>query len=298
MALLVPDLPPTVPVTLIAPVQGIVPPRVTLVTLPDVRLNVAVFGLDAVAVTRQVAPNDGSLTDHLESIMLSITLFIEGRVPVNPLYCTCQGSVAVRTVELPLGHGPTLALVMKPTRAPAVFVVVLVCIEPSTVKAHLIVLKPPMNSADVQVDLIARLDTLRVLALATPTSANSTKVALTTAIDNFTLRIQPPSASPARRFAVLRKTHIRVTVRALSVLDLPPTRKLPFISPVQGIVPPSVALVTLPDARLNVAVFGLDALDASRQVLPNDGSLISHFAPIMFATMEVISGRMPANELY
>lgn len=93
-------------------VLSISPPRLTRVTLPADRPNVAVLGSDSVDVYRQVTPNVGSLIDHCAPIMSTVRLDMLGRLPVKVSYCTCQGNVASRTVALPVEQAPTLALVM------------------------------------------------------------------------------------------------------------------------------------------------------------------------------------------
>lgn len=134
-------------------------------------------------------PKAGSRITHFAPIILVLIDVILGRVPANELYVTDQGSVSRRTVALPTEQNPTLALVMEPITAPAVFVVVADCILPSIVSAQPVVPHPPVSSALDQTTLNASVDTLNRFALATPTSANSMTAAPVAVSDNLMVRM-------------------------------------------------------------------------------------------------------------
>ena len=76
-----------------------------------------------------------------------------GSVPVKLPYCTCHGSVAVRTDIVPLLHEPDVALVTEPISDPPTFAIVDLCRLPSSVTLQLTVTPEKTNLADVQTAL-------------------------------------------------------------------------------------------------------------------------------------------------
>jgi len=123
---------------------------------------------------------------HCVPVAVAFILVIFGSVPVKLAYLVCHGRLAVRIVALPLMQGvPSVALVIRPVRAPATFAIVLEWNDPSIVSAHSVVPNPPLKSTLANVALIVELDDESLVADAVATSVASSAVAAITAKSTF-----------------------------------------------------------------------------------------------------------------
>ena len=224
-----------------------------------------------------------------------------GRVPLNEAYLMCQGREALRTVAEPLVHlSAYMALVMRPTRAPATFATVLVCRDPSSVNAHSKVPKPPLKLSLANVLLKVWLERDSLVADDVLTNAVSMMSAI--AVDTsmrMGLTIAPHDelgvetgrdprldhkkdgaakiAAPSRLQLQLQvdKTYIRVTVilvaapSTVSAVEVP--LRAPLMPQLVGDSPPMTALVRAPPAsRLYTPVA---VPPEARHATPKTGSL-------------------------
>jgi|SRR5829696_6229881 len=105
-------------------VDVIEPPKSALVSAPPAaRLNPSVAGWVVLVTNRQDAPAPESRRNDIP-ITWTLTFVIAGRVPVKLAYRMCHGSDACRTVIAAPLQAPafTVLLLIKPIRAPALFV--------------------------------------------------------------------------------------------------------------------------------------------------------------------------------
>lgn len=124
--------------------------KLVIVPLP-LRSAISCAGVAASDLPRQVRPRNVQLA--LMPTIRSVMVDMSGSVPPKLPYCTCHGSVSVRTDIVPELHEVTDALVTWPASDPAIFVMLVVWKLPSSVALQLIVTPEKVNLAGVQTAL-------------------------------------------------------------------------------------------------------------------------------------------------